>query len=104
MEERVYKLLDGLELIISEEALFVRIAEGRPTIATSEEVMFDRVLELVDHMQQQIADKDETISSLRKALEEVQAIIGVLPMDNARLWGVYNRLYAALAEGDHIVG
>ena len=42
MKERVYKLLDGFELIVSKEALFVRVAEGRMPITTSEEV------ELVD--------------------------------------------------------
>lgn len=65
MKERVYKMLDGYELIVSEEALFVRVAEGRMAITTSEEVEFDRVLALVGHLQQQLTEKDEIIETLR---------------------------------------
>ncbi|MEF2965064.1 hypothetical protein V3851_04405 [Paenibacillus sp. M1] len=90
MKERIYKMLDGYELIVSEEALFVRVAEGRMPITTSEEVEFDRVLALVDHLQQQLTEKDATIDILRQALMATRHTLG-----SAQI--IVN---AALREGD----
>lgn len=74
VKERIYKLLDGFELIVSEEALFVRVAPGRMPITTSEEVEFDRVLALVDHLQQQLAEKDEAINELHEKANHYAAV------------------------------
>ncbi|MCM3038804.1 hypothetical protein M3201_03695 [Paenibacillus motobuensis] len=99
MKERVYKLLDGFELIVSEEALFVRVAEGRMPITTSEEVEFDRVLALVDHKQQQLAQKDEAI---KKAIFIREAATPEYDFDDI-MHVVIDKLRGAFGEGDYFV-
>lgn len=63
MSERVYKLMDGSELLVNEEALGVRKGPGKFILTISEEGIFDEVLDLLD----KTADERDR---LRKALTD----------------------------------
>lgn len=87
-------LVDDLILTLEQRDATIRElqeAAGKPKIYLLSELHNERIKREQEHTKSE---------GLRKELEEAQAIIGVLPMDDVRLWGVYNRLCAALGEGD----
>lgn len=66
MSERVYKLLDGSELLVREEALGVRNGPGKLILTISEEGIFDEVLALLDKT---VEERDHLRKSLTDALK-----------------------------------
>lgn len=55
----------------------------------------ERIQEIKREIEQELIEEN---IRLRKALEEVKAVIDGLPMDDARLWSVYNKLCVTLGE------
>ncbi|TKH35975.1 hypothetical protein C1I59_13555 [Paenibacillus polymyxa] len=67
MSERTYKLLDGSELICSEEGILShRLEPDFTEITTDPNAEYMNLLALVDSLQQQLAERDRTIELLTK--------------------------------------
>lgn len=68
MSERVYKLLNGSELLVSKEVIGVRLKPESMPLTTDGDGVIDDVLELLDKT---VYERDR----LRKELEEAQVIL-----------------------------
>ncbi|TKH43444.1 hypothetical protein C1I60_14215 [Paenibacillus terrae] len=69
MSERTYKLLDGKELILDGDGLWMRHPElGIATMRV--ESVFGDLLALVDSLQSQLAERDRTIATLEQRMEQ----------------------------------
>jgi hypothetical protein len=79
MSERVYKLLDGSELLVSEEVIGLRLKPESVPLTTNGDGVIDDVLDLLDKT---VDERDR----LRKELEEAQKPTTKLERVLLKMW------------------